>query len=48
LLDGVDSLGVLGLTFSVLDDLSRARANQFAGLLSETLMSKANYGDVLV
>ena len=48
LLDGVDRLGVLGLTFSVLDDLSRARANHFAGLLSEMLMSKANYGDILV
>jgi serine phosphatase RsbU (regulator of sigma subunit) len=48
LLDGVDRLGSLALTFSRLDDLTRARAGRFAELLSETLMSKANYGDSLV
>lgn len=47
LLDGVDRLGALGLTFSALDDLTRTRAQHFAALLSETLMSKSNYGDTL-
>jgi hypothetical protein len=48
LLDSVDRLGVLGLTFGSLDDPTRARAERFAALLAETLMSKANYGDTLV
>jgi len=48
LLDGVDRLGVLGLTFSRLDDLTRDRAERFTALLAETLMSKASYGDALV
>jgi serine phosphatase RsbU (regulator of sigma subunit) len=48
LLDGVDRLGVLGLTFTALDDLTRARAQHFAALLAEILVSKSNYGDALV
>ena len=48
LLDGVDRLGVLGLTFSDPDDLTRARADRFAALLAEILMSKSTYGDSLV
>ena len=48
LLDGVDRLGVLGMTFSALDDLARARAQHFAALVAELLMSKSNYGDSLV
>jgi len=48
LLDGVDRLGVLGLTFSALDDLTRSRAQQLAWLVAETLMSKSSYGDSLV
>jgi serine phosphatase RsbU (regulator of sigma subunit) len=48
MLDGVDRLGVLGLTFSRLDELLHARAVHFAALLSEMLLSKANYGDALV
>ena len=32
LLDGVDRLGALGITFSELDDLTRDRAERFAGL----------------
>jgi stage II sporulation SpoE-like protein len=48
LLDGVDRLGAIGLTFSRLDDATRARAEHFTGLLGEMLMSKANYGDSVV
>ena len=48
LLDGVDRLGALGLTFTDLDDLTRGRAQQFAALLSEILLSKSSYGDSLV
>ena len=48
LLDGVDRLGALGLTFTELDDLTRGRAQQFAALLSEILLSKSSYGDSLV
>jgi len=48
LLDGVDRLGALGLTFREPDDVTRARAEQFAALLSEILMSKSTYGDSLV
>ena len=47
LLDGVDRLGVLGLTFSELDELTRLRAERFAALLAEILLSKTTYGDSL-
>ncbi len=48
LLDGVDRLGVLGLTFSEPDELTRTRALKFAALLAEILVSKSTYGDSLV
>jgi Stage II sporulation protein E (SpoIIE) len=48
LLDGVDRLGSLGLTFRGVDDRTREGAKQFAGLLAELLVSKSTYGDVLV
>jgi serine phosphatase RsbU (regulator of sigma subunit) len=48
LLDGVDRLGVLGVTFSELDELTRARADRFAAMLAEILLSKSTYGDSLV
>jgi serine phosphatase RsbU (regulator of sigma subunit) len=48
LLDGVDRLGVLGVTFSELDELTRLRAERFAALLAEILLSKSTYGDSLV
>jgi len=38
LLDGVDRLGVLGVTFSELDELTRLRADRFAALLAEILL----------
>src|SRR3954454_10714489 len=47
LLDGVDRLGVLGVTFSELDELTRLRADRFAALLAEILLSKSTYGDSL-
>jgi serine phosphatase RsbU (regulator of sigma subunit) len=47
LLDGVDRLGALGLTFGELDDLTRARAQRFAALAAEILLSKSTYGDAL-
>jgi serine phosphatase RsbU (regulator of sigma subunit) len=46
-LDGVDRLGVLGVTFSELDELTRLRADRFAALLAEILLSKSTYGDSL-
>jgi hypothetical protein len=48
LLDGLDRLGALGLTFDELDDLTRTRADRFAALLAEILVSKSTYGDSLV
>jgi len=48
LLDGVDRLGALGVTFSELDDITRTRALKFAALLAEILVSKSTYGDSLV
>ena len=47
LLDGVDRLGALGVTFDELDELTRERADRFAGLLAEILLSKSTYGDSL-
>jgi hypothetical protein len=48
LLDGVDRLGVLGLTFTALDDRTRVQAEHVAMLLADLLMSKSSYGDSLV
>lgn len=48
LLNGVDRLGVLGLTFDHIDATTRAQAERFVALLAEIVLSKANYGDSLV
>ena len=48
LLDGVDRLGALGVTLSEPDEVTRTRAQRFAGLFAELLVSKSTYGDVLV
>jgi len=45
LLDGLDRLGVIGLTFPAVDDLTRRRAHGFAALAAELLITKGLYGD---
>ena len=45
LLDGTTRLGVLEMTFQAVDDDCRRAARQFAGLVSEMVVSRNLYGD---
>lgn len=47
LLDGLERLGVLGLTLPVLDDLTLRRARAFSALVAELIITKSLYGDAL-
>jgi hypothetical protein len=48
LMDGAERLGVMSLTTRPLTALSRARCHHLSVVVSELIMSKTQYGDVLV